>query len=1021
MLAILLMAEGRAVTVRRLIDHMWDGDPPPSAVNTLRSYTSRLRSRLRKACGEQLTLDSSSGTYRLQVKGEAVDLSRFRSLCHLGRQAVDRGDTEVAVSLFRQAETLRRAEPLADLTGLWAASVRERLREELREVTETRIRLELTLGRHAQLISELRELANRTPVVEPVVADLMTALYRCGRTAEALAAYQTARHRLDEELGLEPSSELQSLHERVLRRDRDLLQPMAPSRPNLAPVDTLLRDIADFTGRSEEIDLLTRELGGTGTPAVLPLAVVHGMPGVGKTQLAIRVANLLRERYPDALYLDLATHNRQQPMDPGAALTGLLTQLGLPSANLPAGQDERASLWRESMSRRKAIIILDDARDSAQVRPLLPGTPGCSVLVTSRHRLTDLEGARSLSLEVPPPSQASELFARVAGRARITNHEAVRRVVDLCGCHPIAVRLAAARLRHRESWDIEDLADHLAAVPSILDEIGTPAGITAAFAVCYAELEPDQRHLFRRLALHPGPDLSIGVAAALVGTDESVVRHSLDALLDGHLVEESGRDRVRMHDLLKAFGRDMAEREDSLPEREVAVERMLDRYLADAARAERLTRPYHPLLELPPPRTPSAGGNPAPTRLRTADEGQAWLDLERANLLAAGAVAATRSGHHAVYFPHVLAHSFLTWSVWEAGTDLCSAALNAAADSDNSAVTAQLLVEIASLLWNQGAHDEAAARAEEALAIGREQNLYEIQAQALVVLSRAHLIATRRAESMECLDRALGMFRAAGNAAGEAATLNMRGIAHSHAGSFQEAAETFRKVLDISARIGDGLGQVKALNNLGEIRHILGRPAEALDYYERSLRLVRNTGGRSQLSNLYTNFGNAFHALGNTEEALVHYRRALDAYRETADPRGEADVLICIGTTYLETGRHLEARPHFQMAEHVAGRIGDQYARQKSLVGAAYVQLRSRQFGLSITTFEEALRAAEEIDIPLAVARALEGLATATEVARGSAAASDFFARAHTIYAELGLPEAETLRAKLNAPGAAGP
>jgi DNA-binding SARP family transcriptional activator len=1073
-LAILLMAEGRAVPVGRLIDHAWDGDPPPSAVETLHSYISRLRSRLRAASADQLGLDSFSRTYSLRVPPESVDLLQFRQLCRQGRQAVERGDTEYAVSLFRDAEALRRAEPLADITGLWAASVRERLREELREATETRIRLELSLGRHSQLISELNELAERTPVVEPVVADLMTALYRCGRLTESLAAYRTARRRLKDELGLEPSRDLQDLHERILRRDPGLLQPAAPARPRLAPLDNLLRDIPDFTGREEEIGLLTEELGGQDTPTALPLAVVHGMPGVGKTRLAVRVANLLRDRYPSGrLYINLRTHSGEQPLDPAAALAGLLMALGLPADKLPAGLAERAALWRELMARRKAIIVLDDAHSASQVRPLLPGTPGCSVLVTSRHHLTDLEGAWSLSLEVPSPSQASELFTRVAGRARITDSEALRRTVELCGFHPLALHLAAARLRQRAGWTIEDLADRLAQAPSLLDEIDAPAGIAAAFGCCYAELGPDEQRLFRRLALHPGPDLTVAVAAAMAGTEGSRVRHSLDALLDGHLIEESGRDRVRFHDLLRDFGLTAGAREDSASERDAAVSRMLDHYLTHAHLADQLAHPHRPRLSVWPAgavaRTPTgadangsptgrpadtstgrpadtstdraadtSAGRPADTstdraagmpvgapaspsaqRIRTADEAKAWLDLERANLLAAARLATTRSPHHAVFFPHVLADSFLAWGVWETGAELYATSV-ALADGHDDAVLAQLMVEMAALLWSQGAHAEAMRQAARALRIARQGDLPKIQAQALFEMGRAHLIAARRADAMECFGQALTLHRTAGNSSGEAETLNLLGIGSTYAGRYQEADERFRTALGLHTAAGDRLGQVKALNNIGELACMLGDYGEARAYYERSLLLVRDIGGRSQLSNLYTNLGNVCRATGETEEALSYYLRALGGYRDTGDPRGESDVLVCIGAIHLETGRHMEARLQFQMSAHLAELIGDPLGRQQALIGTANTYLAARQFGLSLATFQEGLRVAEEIDIPLAVGRALEGIGKVTEATKGAAAAHHYYERAFDVYQRLGLPEAGTLRRRLDASGAAG-
>lgn len=1018
-LAILLMAEGRAVPVDRLIDQAWDGDPPPSAQETLQSYISRLRSRLRAASAERTQLEFSSGTYTLRTAADCVDLMRFRQLCGHGRQAAERGDIEPAVTLLREAEALQRAEPLAGLTGVWAASVRELLREELREATDTRIRLELSLGRHAQLVSELRERAGRSPVVEPVTADLMVALYRCGRPEESLNAFRSARQRLQAELGLDPGRELLDLHQRVLRRDPELLLPSVPDRPRLPRLDNLLRDIPDFTGRTEEIGLLLAHLAGPVNRTALPLAVVHGMPGVGKTQLAVRVANLLDERYPDGrLYLNLGGDGHQPPLDPGSALARLLHTLELSADRLPAGLDERAALWRELMARRRAIVVLDDAHDAAQIRPLLPGTPSCSVLVTSRHRLTDLEGAWSLLLEVPSPAEASALFTRLVGKDRITDAAALRRTVALCECHPLALQLAAARLRHRIGWDIGDLADRLTQEASLLDEIDSSVGIVAAFDLCYKELDPDHRSLFRQLALHEGPDFTVGVAAALAGEEQERVHRGIDALLDNHLIEESGRDRFRLHQLLRDFGLRTGEQADSAQARQAAVRRMLDHYLVRADRADRVAHPHRSRLDV----TPALAHPPSPAaEFTTPDEAEAWLDLERGNLLAAARTATTSSPEHALFFPHVLAPSFMAWGAWETAAELYATSTALARDRANRPSTGQLLVEMATLRWDQGAHEEALLQATEALEIGREQGDGEIQAQALVQLGRAYIVSGRRAGALDCLGRALDLYETAGNLGGKADTLNTMGIALSRAGRNSEATEKFRAMLDIRVELADRVGQAKGLNNIGEVLAILGRYEEARSYYDRSLALVRTIGGRQQLSNLYTNIGNVCRETGESEEALAYFRRALDSYRATGDPRGEADVLICIGMTYLEGARHKEARLHLKMGERIAERIGDRLARQQALVGAGHAQFAARQFSLSMATFQEALRAAEEIDVPLAIGRSLDGLAQVVEATEGLAAARDYIERGIDVYQRIDMPQAaQALRSRLRPPGATG-
>ena len=1021
-LAILVTRVGAAVPVETLIDRVWDGEPPPSAADTLHSYISRLRSRLRAAVGDRASLDHVSRTYSLRVDPATVDLRRFQRLERQGRTAAEEGDTDRAVELLREAEALWRGEePLAGLSGEWAANLREQLAEERRAVQEIRIRLELALGRHGRLIGELQELASRSPVVEPVVADLMTALYRCGRSSEALTAYHRARRRLRDELGLDPSAGLDELHQRILRRDPTLL-PCDPVRRHRtagpatrpSPPDNLLRDIPDFTGREDELRrLITETASDAGT--ALPLSVVHGMPGVGKTSLVVHAGHLLRDEYPDgALYLNLQAHSQQRPLEPGQALAQLLLAIGVRAERLPRECEERAALWRERMARSRVLLILDDARDAAQVRPLLPGAATCRVLVTSRHHLHDLEGARSLSLDVPTAAEAAALFVRVAGAGRISDFGALRQVVELCGCHPLALQLAASRFRHRDGWGIRDLADRLVQTSGAPGEIDLPEGVSAAFSFSYAELSPEHRHLLRSLALHPGPDLTLAVGCALTGSSPTDVRRGIDELTDGHLIEEVAKDRYRLHDLVRGFGRRAGLHEDSAEARTDALGRLMDFHLDVSDRADRLAHPHRRRLDVAPAHPAEYG----PVLLDVGD-GQAWLDVERSNLLAAARSAAALSTSHSALFPHVLAHAFHTWGSWETAAELYPVALSSACE--DPALTAQLLVEYAAVLWSQGSHEAALRQASEALAIGVEHGDLWAQAQAHVQVGRAHLVSGRRDEASAHLRRALALHESVGSRSGAADTLNLQAISLAYAGRYEEALSHFHAIRSIREKIGDPRGELRALNNIGEIHALTGNHDKARAYYEQSLALVRRFGGRQELAILLGNLGGVCLAAGAVDQALDYYRRSLESHRATGDPRCEADALINIGTAYGVIGRHHEAVVHFTLADRIATRIGDHYGRQRSLAGAAAAEFGAGRYGEALASYREALCLAQELDIPLAMASALDGIAQALAATHGSAAARECAEQALALYDRLGFAgEAAAVRRRLAAPGATG-
>ncbi|MEV0260049.1 tetratricopeptide repeat protein [Streptomyces sp. NPDC050617] len=1021
-LAILIHARGEPVSAATLLDRVWDDEPPRTALETLHTYLSRLRGRLRRAVGDLARVERPSPRlYRLRVDPKDVDLLRFQRLRADADAAAGRGERETAIGLLRTAETLWRGDPLTEFTNDWAASSRARLIEDHRRVREERIRLELELGRHADLIGELHELAAQNPLAQRVIAQLMLALYRSGRHDEALELYRLTHRRLDVRQGIKPGAELRELHQRILRQDRSLLDDAAVTPPVAASESRnyLPRDTRDFTGRASELRILLAQ----STPAesaetAMPLTIVHGMPGIGKTALAIHAAHQMRGSYPDGLfYVDLHAYSGHSPHDPAEALAALLHASG-ESGALPDSLDERAAKWRQWTARRRILIVLDNARNASQVSPLLPGAPTCRAIVTSRNRLTGLDGATSLFVDALSAAEATGLFTRIAGSARVSaDCVTLGRVVNTCGGHPLTLQLLANHFRHHDSWDLHHLLDRLAQSADPLGEFD--GSVTAAFQLTYSELSAPAQCLFRRLALHTGPDITLEAATALMapetGVESEPIRRSVEELLDCHLLEEPVRDRYRFHDLARAFALRLCSETEPEPVRHKGITQLLDYYLTSAHRADRLTHPRRPTLPLG-----KAGQSPYAPEFAGPDEASVWLTVERANLLAAARTAATTSPVHAALFPYVLAESLKIWGTWNIAADLYDRAVTALRTRGDGTALARTLVERAAVLAQQDP-TEALRCATEALALFQDRHDPRGCADSLLQSGRAELAAGNCDMALLLLDRALSSYRQIPDRSGEADCLNVQGAAVYYSGRHKDAFQTFRSVLSIREELNEVGGMITALNNMGELHSQQGQLKEARDYYERSLALVQRHGGRQELAILNTNLGAIHQETGQTARALECFQRALDSHRSGGDALGETNVLINIGTAYAQTGRRGEALLHFNMAAEVAHSIGNAYERQRALIGMADVQRDSGRFGIALDIYEQALEVARIADSPLGSAHALAGLARTALSSRSIEVARQYGAQAVTIYQSLeATAEAESLQSLLMDHGVTG-
>jgi len=605
-LAVLLLADEQVVTQDALVDALWDAAPPPTATHQVHKLIAGLRRRIPGA------IETDGRGYRLRLAGHTLDLATFTRLAAGPRPAVS--DLVAALELWR-------GPALAGMDSRVLRAAAAALDDRRLAATETLVELRLAAGEADAVAAELPVLVAAYPLRETLRRQLMTALYRCGRQADALAVYTETRALLATELGLDPGPELVRLHRQILRAD-PALEPAL--RPAPRGTSTLPYDLPDFAGRSAELDRLLA------AGCAVVITAIDGMAGIGKTALAVHAAYRLADRYPDGqLFCDLHGHTPGgPPLEPEVALERLLRMAGVPPDAIPDGLEERAARWRAELAGRRLMVVLDNAATAAQVRPLLPGSPRCLVLVTSRRRLGVLDGATVLSLDVLPPADALDLFGAVAGRHRVAAEpEAAQEVVQLCGRLPLALRIAATRLAHRPSWTVAALADRLRAGSDRLAELTVAdRGVGAAFALSYGQLAAAQQRLFRLLGLHPGADFDAWSAAALAEVPVREAEALLEALVDAHLMQPAGPGRYTFHDLLREYARGLA------PDDPHAPRRLHDYFLSAATSAtdliSREARRFEPVLVHPPAQLPPMAG---------LDAALAWLAAEHATLLAVAA------------------------------------------------------------------------------------------------------------------------------------------------------------------------------------------------------------------------------------------------------------------------------------------------------------------------------------------------------------------------------------------------
>jgi DNA-binding SARP family transcriptional activator/tetratricopeptide (TPR) repeat protein len=868
-LAYLLVHARTVLSADRLVDAIWGVTPPGTARSQIHATITAIRRMLREA-GCEHVLQTRPGGYVITPEPGQLDLDEFTELVSTpadGRQG--------SVDRIRAALRLWRGQPLADVNAEYAPATRARLEERRLAAVERLAELGLSLGHHQGLVEELVEHVEANPLREGLVRALMRALYRAGRQVDALSAARAFRATLADELGLDPTAAFTDLESAILRSDPSLDAAPGAGTPEATPepqprhTNVLPYDIPDFTGRTAELDRLV-----DATPDDrLAVLSIDGMAGVGKTTLAVHVAHRLAPRYPDGqLFLDLQAHTAgHRPLELGAALDDLLRQLGVPAERVPAEPAARAALWRAELSGRRVVVVLDNVVDADHVLPLLPGASPSTFLITSRVRLTDLDGATTLSMDVMPAADAAELFVRIVGTRAESEPDAVLDVLQMCGFLPLAVRIAAARLRHRPQWTVQYLADRLRNHRRRLSELSTSdRGVDAAFALSYEHLAASRRRMFRLLALHPGQDVEPDAAAALADVTPAEAESALEDLLDAHVLLQHTPGRYTFHDLLREHAYAAATAEETDEARRDALVRLIVHYLtvADAAL-----------------RDPDS-----------ADDGARWLDAERANLIA------------------VALHT---------------------ADPALPAETGRLAATLHRHLYDRAQQADAVTRYTEVLDASRRRGDRAGEARVLIDLGWVHWLRGDHQSSADRFHQALVLSHRIGDTFGRARALQGLGNVSLRRDDVDRAGAEFLEALELFRSLGDRYGEAGVLTGLGSVSSRRGEHDDAVRRHEQAIEICREIDDLGGLGDAFNDLGVAHRRAGRYEQAHALHHEARTTFRSIAYRRGEATALNDLGETARHAGDIAGSIAHHTAALTIADEIGSPTEKARAQDGLA--------------------------------------------------------------------------------------
>lgn len=940
-LVTLLLDPGHVLPVPRLVEAVWGPDSPATAAHQVRKAVAELRQRI--PGGRELIVTEGPG-YRAVVGAEQLDLSRFTDGLARARTAVAAGRPAEAREALSTALALWRGPVLSGGGGPVIVAASEAVGERRLAASEQLFELRLAAGESAELIGDLRELISAYPLRETFRGQLMLALYRSGRQADALQEFADVRELLVEELGIAPGEQLQDLHQRILRTSPELAAPAPaeepPGQPPLPeePRSTLPYDLRDFTGREQELGQLlgfVEEARGAG-----PLIVaIDGMGGSGKTSLAVRAAHQLAEQYGDAqLYLDLRGYTPgEHPLSSFAATEVLLRMLGSPAERIPEEADARVAMWRATMARQRMVLLLDNAVDEAQVRPLLSSSTDALVLITSRSLLVGLDAAHSVSLGTMPPEDSVALVVGVLGAERAeAEPEAVAELAELCGHLPLALRIAAARLRKRPRWTVRYLVDRLRDNTHRLAELNAgERSVEVTLRLSYEGLEAGHRRGFRMLSQYPGSELDVYAAAAVLNTPVREAEDILEYLLDMHLMQQHETGRYAFHDLVRSFAQGLtgsvADEGDRDEEADGTVSRLLDFFQAATEAACDLLFPGRVRTE-----SPARVLTPELPPLGTPAEAHDWLDREQDGLLAAIALAYRRGmDRHVASLAANVVFQLDKRGRLDEFQELCRTAVAASRRLGDLALLRLSLSNLAIAHWKLGRLKEGIEAAEEALDLAVQLGDQRGKAKDTGVLGLLLTALGRFDEAMSCLEQSIALKRELGAVRAEAESLtNLSGL-YAQRGRFEEAARAAERAVDLDRSIGAADKEVEALTDLALAKLGLGEVREAAEVLERARELASGAVSPAEVSLLLALSAEASDRLGESEGALERAEAALKHAALSRAPIREAAVGNIVGRLHHRRGEYARALELHGQAHRFAAEAGYRVEEAHALDGLA--------------------------------------------------------------------------------------
>ncbi|WP_172381185.1 BTAD domain-containing putative transcriptional regulator [Streptomyces sp. MNP-20] len=923
-LAVLLLRARTPVSAWELIAGAWSDEAPPGVLASLRTHVFTLRRLLepdRAPRAAARTLRTTGDGYTLHVAPEDVDLTVFELRTAEARRARAAGRLDQARSLFVSALDLWRGRPLAGVPGPFAEAQRTRIEELRLAAVEARWEAEIACGGNDHAIGPLRALAAEHPWRESVHELLMTALHHAGRQADALAVHAQIRRALAEELGIRPGPGLDRLQQRILtdgpgERTGAAAGLRGPDRTH-GPAQ-LPQDVADFTGRSDEADRLCTALEKDG---IVSLSSISGMGGIGKTALAVHVARRMGHRFPDGqLYADLRGTD-PRPAEPMEVLGRFLCVLGVRAGHLPMLPGERAALYRSMLATRQVLVVLDNARDPAQVRDLLPGTPGSAVLLTSRSRLVGLTGATVVDLRPMGRAEALELLTRIVGEQSVSAEpEAAAEVLDACGHLPLAIRIVASRLVARPDHTLAETAALLADERRRLGALrAEDTAVETTFRLGMELLDAEHLRAFRLLALPEVPELGVPAAAALLARPERETEELCEALVDLSLLESVAPGRYRYHDLLRLFARQSACAAVPDHERTAALTRLLEFCLATALGAHRASLPddvfpgHVAALRYEGP----AFGSP--------QEAAAWLLDEQTSLLGLIEQAAGDASLSLTVCADLLlaADPLGRLGAQPYGIERAARTLaEAARAAGHRTAEARALYMLGSSVQHRFAMRLGAPTLDRAIELCRAAGDRTLLAHVLITRGGGALALRDFTTAHALLTEALAQGRAVASRGIEAYALGFLGLALLATGRADEALAHCREAVAVTSATGDVAGRANALHNLAQVCLRTGRTAEAFDSLHESLRLWRETGSRFREGLLLGAIAQAHNLSGRPAEAAEHAARA----RDIAEARGDAGILARalaqLGHAHRAQGDTDRAQENYRRAHTVFRELG---------------------------------------------------------------------------------------------------